>query len=228
LMAANSPNLRSGEEKGGFSLMMSAVGGQGLVLLSNIIGTAGAAAGIRVITGEQHGLSQRQGSIQVHLRIGPDVRSPLIPVGMADALMSLEALEALRYIEYLKDGGVAVINTRVIHPVTETGEMIKDKGRKYMSLEDVVERFGRVTGHIITLDALELAVRAGNPLTENIALLGAISVLEMFPVPPDRLQDAIRKLVPQKAVEANISAFQLGAAAARDTFCRELACRPAR
>jgi len=209
-----------------FSLMMSAVGGQGLVLLSNIIGTAGAAAGIRVITGEQHGLSQRQGSIQVHLRIGRDVRSPLIPVGMADALISLEALEALRYIEYLKDGGVAVINTRVIHPVTETQEMVRDKDRRYMSLEDVVGRFRRLTGHILTLDATELAGRAGNPLTENVALLGAVSVLEMFPVPPDRLQEAIRKLVPQKAVETNIRAFQLGAAAARDSFCKELACRP--
>jgi indolepyruvate ferredoxin oxidoreductase beta subunit len=209
-----------------FSLMMSAVGGQGLVLLSNIIGTAGAAAGIRVITGEQHGLSQRQGSIQVHLRIGPRVRSPLIPVGMADALLSLEALEALRYIEYLKDGGVAVINTRVIHPVTETQEMVRDKDRKYMSLEAVEGRFRRVTGHILTLNALELAERAGNPLTENVALLGAVSVLEMFPVPPERLQEAIRKLVPQKAVEVNLKAFQLGAAAAMDSFCKELACRP--
>jgi indolepyruvate ferredoxin oxidoreductase beta subunit len=225
---AGSLGLQSGEGKAEFSLMLSGVGGQGLVLLSNIIGNAGAEAGIRVITGEQHGLSQRHGSIQVHLRIGRNVRSPLIPVGMADALISLEALEALRYIEYLKEGGIAIINTRVIHPVTETGEMVRDKGRKYMSLEDVVERFRRLTGHILTLNALELAERAGNPLTENIAILGAVSVLEMFPVPPQTLQDAIRKLVPQKAVETNIMAFQLGAAAARDSFCRELACRPVR
>lgn len=212
---------------GDFGLMMSAVGGQGLVLLSNIIGTAGAAAGIRVITGEQHGLSQRHGSIQVHLRIGRDVRSPLIPVGMADALMSLEALEALRYIEYLKDGGVAIINTRVIHPVTETGEIVKDKGRKYMSLEDVEGRFRNLTLHILELNALELAERAGNALTENIAMLGAVSVLEMFPVPPGDLEDAIRRLVPKKALDANIRAFKLGAVAARDNFCKDLACRPA-
>ena len=208
-----------------FSLMLAGVGGQGLVLLSNIIGTAGTAAGIRVITGEQHGLSQRHGSIQVHLRIGRDVRSPLIPVGMADAIMALEALEALRYIEYLKDGGVAVINTRVIHPVTETGEMVRDKGRKYMSLEDVEARFRGMTGHVLTLDALEVANRAGNPLTENVALLGAVSVLEAFPVPPEPIQQAIRKLVPAKAVEVNLKAFQMGAGAARDRFCRELACR---
>ena len=156
---------------GGFSLMLAGVGGQGLVLLSNIIGTAGAEAGIRVVTGEQHGLSQRSGSIQVHLRIGENVRSPLIPVGSADALLSLEALEALRYIEYLKDGGVAVINRRVMHPVTETGGLVKEKTRPYMGLDEVVKRFETVTHHILTIDALALANEAGNALTENVAVL---------------------------------------------------------
>ena len=208
-----------------FSLMLAGVGGQGLVLLSNIIGTAGASAGIKVVTGEQHGLSQRSGSIQVHLRIGERVRSPLIPVGSADALLSLEALEALRYIEYLKDGGVAVINTRVMHPVTETGELVKDKARKYMGLDEVVKRFGTVTPHVLTLDALSVARNAGNALTENVALLGAISILEAFPVPTEALKQAIGKVVPKKAAEVNLKAFELGGAAAREHFCKELACR---
>jgi indolepyruvate ferredoxin oxidoreductase beta subunit len=208
-----------------FSVMMAGVGGQGLVLLSNIIGTAGAIAGKRVVTGEQHGLSQRHGSIQVHLRIGEEVRSPLIPVGSADALLSLEALEALRYIEYLKDGGVAIINKRIIHPVTETRDIVKDKNRKYMGLEEVEARFRQLTSHVLTLDALEVANRAGNPLTENVALLGAVSVLEAFPMPADALKQAIQKIVPQKAVEVNLKAFQLGAEAARERFCKELACR---
>jgi indolepyruvate ferredoxin oxidoreductase beta subunit len=208
-----------------FSIMLAGVGGQGLVLLSNIIGTAGSMAGIRVVTGEQHGLSQRSGSIQVHLRIGENVRSPLIPVGSADALLSLEALEALRYIEYLKDDGVAVINRRVMHPVTETGELVKDKTKNYLGLEEVVKRFETVTGHILTIDALSLANQAGNALTENVAVLGAISVLEAFPVPPEHLGKAISKVVPRKAVEVNLKAFELGAAAARERFCKDLACR---
>jgi len=211
---------------GEFSMMMAGVGGQGLVLLSNIVGEAGALAGIRVVTGEQHGLSQRHGSIQVHLRIGERVRSPLIPVGSADALMSLEALEALRYIEYLKDGGVAVINQRVLHPVTESGEMVKDKARKYMGLEEVVKRFETVTSHILTIDALSIANHAGNPLTENVVVLGAMSVLEAFPVGPEPLRHAISRIVPKKAVEVNLKAFELGAKAARERFCKEMACRP--
>jgi indolepyruvate ferredoxin oxidoreductase beta subunit len=210
---------------GEFSMMLAGVGGQGLVLLSNIIGTAGALSGIRVITGEQHGLSQRSGSIQVHLRIGECIRSPLIPVGSADALLSLEALEALRYIEYLKDGGVAVINQRVMHPVTETGDLVNDKTKSYLGLEEVVTRFEAVTHHILTIDALTLAKLAGNALTENVAVLGAISVLDAFPVPPEHLERAIEKVVPRKAVEVNLKAFGLGAQAARERFCRELACR---
>lgn len=210
---------------GEFGLMLAGVGGQGLILLSNIIGTAGTAAGIRVVTGEQHGLSQRSGSIQVHLRIGDRVRSPLIPVGTADALLSLEALEALRYIEYLKDGGVAIINQRVMHPVTETGELVKDRTKGYMGLGEVVKRFRTLTRHILTIDALTLANQAGNPLTENVAVLGALSVLEAFPVPPEHLERAIAKVVPRKAVDLNLKAFELGAKAARQRFCRELACR---
>ena len=213
---------------GDFSMMMAAVGGQGLVLLSNVVGEAGALAGIKVVTGEQHGLSQRHGSIQVHLRIGERVRSPLIPVGSADALMSLEVLEALRYIEYLKDGGVAIINQRVLHPVTESGEMVKDKGRKYIGLEEVVKRFETVTSHILTIDALSIAQQAGNPLTENVVVLGAMSVLEAFPVPTEPLKQAIARTVPQKAVEVNLKAFELGARAARERFCKEMACRPER
>ncbi len=210
---------------GEFSMIMAGVGGQGLVLLSNIIGTAGAAAGIKVVTGEQHGLSQRSGSIQVHLRIGERIRSPLIPVGSADALLSLEGLEALRYIEYLRDGGVAVINQRVMHPVTETNGLVKDKPRNYMGLEEVVKRFETVTHHILTIDALALANLAGNSLTENVAVLGAVSVLEAFPVPPQHLEKAIAGVVPKKAVGVNLKAFELGARTGRERFCKELACR---
>src|SRR5512137_1597362 len=119
-----------------FSVYMSGVGGQGLVLLSNVIGSACATSGIRAITGEQHGLSQRSGSINVHLRMGEKVRSPLIPIGGADAILALEALEALRYVEYLKSGGVVLMNSRIQHPTIETGAHMKDKTAKYLSVEE--------------------------------------------------------------------------------------------
>src|SRR5512136_2461130 len=127
-----------------FSVYLSGVGGQGLVLLSNVIGSACALAGIRAITGEQHGLSQRSGSINVHMRMGEEIRSPLIPIGGADAILSLDALEALRYVEYLKPGGVVLMNSRVQRPIVETGAHMTDKSAKYMSVEDVRSRLAKV------------------------------------------------------------------------------------
>ena len=128
-----------------FSVYMAGVGGQGLVLLSNVIGAACASAGLRALTGEQHGLSQRSGSINVHMRIGEEIRSPLIPIGGADVLLSLEALEALRSVEYLRPGGVALVNGRVQHPISETTVHMKEKAALYMSAKDVEARLLKVT-----------------------------------------------------------------------------------
>jgi len=208
-----------------FSVYMSGVGGQGLVLLSNVIGSACASSGVRAITGEQHGLSQRSGSINVHMRIGEVVRSPLIPVGGADAILALEALEALRYVEYLKPGGVVVMNKRIQHPSIETGEHMKDKVAKYMSADDVKSRISQVTDKIAVIDALEIAKKAGNALTENIVMLGALSTLEAFPIPEESLKKSIADNVPKKAVDVNLKAFELGKQAAHEMLCNIVKCR---
>jgi indolepyruvate ferredoxin oxidoreductase beta subunit len=208
-----------------FSVYMSGVGGQGLVLLSNVIGSACAAAGIRAITGEQHGLSQRSGSINVHMRIGDEVRSPLIPIGGADAIISLDALEALRYVEYLRPGGIVLMNSRIQRPTIETAAHTKDKTAKYLSVEDVRSRLSQVTDKIATIDALEIAKNAGNALTENVVMLGALSTLEAFPVPEDMLKKSVSENVPKKAVEVNLKAFDLGKKAARDILCNMVKCR---
>jgi len=208
-----------------FSVYMSGVGGQGLVLLSNVIGSACASAGIRAITGEQHGLSQRSGSINVHMRIGAEVRSPLIPVGSADAILALEALEALRYVEYLRRGGIVLVNSRIQHPIIETAAHMKDKAARYMSVEDVKDRLSKVTDKIAVIDALAVAKEAGNPLTENIVMLGALSTLEAFPVPEDALKKSVAENVPKKAVDVNLRAFDLGKKAAHDMLCNIVKCR---
>ena len=208
-----------------FSVYMSGVGGQGLVLLSNIIGAACAASGLRALTGEQHGLSQRSGSINVHMRIGDGIVSPLIPIGGADAQLALEALEALRYVEYLKPGGVVFVNSRIQRPVVETAAHVKDKMVKYMSAETVKERMSQVTDKIAMMDALSIANEAGNPLTENMVMLGAISTLEAFPVPEAALKQSVRDHVPPKAVEVNLKAFDMGKKAAHDLLCNIVKCR---
>jgi indolepyruvate ferredoxin oxidoreductase beta subunit len=210
-----------------FSVLLSGVGGQGLVLLSNIIGTACASTGIHAITGEQHGLSQRSGMVSIHLRIGDNVTSPLIPAGYGDAILSLEALESLRYIEYLKENGIIISNQKIMNPIYETSQFAFDRKKplNYIKLTDIESQLKAVTPYTIFLDALSIARDAGNHLTENIVLLGALSTLEVFPVNADAIRTAIADKVPQKAVDANLKAFSLGAKAAYDQFCNIVPCR---
>lgn len=196
-----------------------------MVLLSNVMGAACASSGIRALTGEQHGLSQRSGSINVHFRISDSNRSPLIPIGGADVLLALEALEALRYVEYLEPGGVVLMNTRIQHPVSETSHRVKDREGRYMSAEDVEAKMREITDKISAIDALALANDAGNPMAENIVMLGALSSLQDFPVPDQALLDSVAATVPKKAVDVNLRAFDLGKREARSRLCDVVKCR---
>src|SRR5512139_3859564 len=120
------------------NIFICGVGGQGLVLLTSVIGDACAKRSRKVVTGEMYGLSQRSGAVSVHLRIGEDVFSPLIPYGGADILLALEAIEALRYLEYLKKDGIVLMNKRIMHPPVETAKLVAAKGTKYITVADVV------------------------------------------------------------------------------------------
>ena len=194
-----------------FNIMFAGVGGQGLMLLSSILGKAAIDTGLKVMTGEQHGLSQRQGSIYVHFRIGEPI-SPLIPYGKADMMIAMEASEALRYIEYLKEDGVVIMSNRIMPSVAETEKVALDKEKKtkYLTVDDIVKKLEQVTSRIILLDSLNLAIQAGNARTENSVLIGATAACEEFPISAEEVRKAVLALVPSKTVEANSKAFDLG------------------
>lgn len=197
-----------------YSILLAGVGGQGLMLLSQVIGDACTRTGVKVVVGAQHGLAQRSGSISAHIRIG-DAYSPLIPYGTANLLIAMEATESLRYIEYLKQGGTVITSRRIMHAPLETAPLIKNRQEKriYVTLEQVLENVGKVAGRIVALDADALASQAGNPRTENIVLLGAAASLEGFPLSSESLKESVKRIVPSRAIEANIKAFDLGYAA---------------
>jgi indolepyruvate ferredoxin oxidoreductase beta subunit len=197
-----------------YSILLAGVGGQGLMLLSQVIGDACTRTGVKVVVGAQHGLAQRSGSISAHIRIG-DAYSPLIPYGTANLLIAMEATESLRYIEYLKQGGTVITSRRIMHAPLETAPFIKNRQEKriYVTLEQVLENVGKVAGRIVALDADALASQAGNPRTENIVLLGAVASLEGFPLSSESLKESVKRIVPSRAVEANIKAFDFGYAA---------------
>jgi indolepyruvate ferredoxin oxidoreductase, beta subunit len=207
------------------NIFICGVGGQGLVLLTTVIGNACAKSGVKVVTGEMYGLSQRSGAVSVHLRIGEDAFSPLIPYGEADILLSLEAIETLRYIEYLKKDGVLLMNKRVMHPPIETSKLIMEKDAKYVTLEDVVSKLKGWTPNIAVVDALTLAKESGNVRTENTVFLGCLSALEAFNVEEKDLRKSISEAVPKKTIEQNLKAFDLGKKSAHGSLCTLVPCR---
>jgi indolepyruvate ferredoxin oxidoreductase beta subunit len=207
------------------NIFICGVGGQGLVLLTSVIGHACSKNQTKVITGEMYGLSQRSGAVSVHLRIGEDAFSPLIPYGQADILLALEAIEPLRYIEYLKKDGVVLMNTRMIHPPVETSKLIDNKEAKYITLEEMVSQLKKWTPNIAAVDALKLAKEAGNARTENTVFLGCLSALVSFPPTEESIKEAISEAVPKKTVEQNLKAFDLGKESAFNSLCTLVPCR---
>ena len=179
--------------------------------LAGMIGEACVASGIQVVTQEQHGLAQRSGSISAHIRIG-EAYSPMVPYGTADLIISMEASESLRYIEYLKTGGTIVSSSRLMHPVIETNKIVANRREnlEYVTLDAIKENLVKVTKDIHLIDSTALASEAGNPRTENVVLLGAASSIDGFPLTAEQLVDAIKSIVPGRTVEQNVKAFELG------------------
>lgn len=190
--------------------MTCGVGGQGLMLLSNVIGLACANSDLMIKTAETHGLAQRSGSIYTHIRVGEKVYSPLIPYGEADVLVAMEAIEALRNIEYLKKGGIVILNNYIWHPVQETYERVKQPDLPYINVNDIISQLKKVSNNIYLIEALDLAKKAGNPLTSNVVLLGALAKIDGFPISLDQIKNVIPQVVPNKAIDANLKALKIG------------------
>lgn len=207
------------------NIFLCGVGGQGLVLMTTVIGNACAKSGKKVVTGEMYGLSQRSGAVSVHLRIGEDAFSPLIGYGEADILVALEAIESLRYVEYLKGDGVVLMNKRIMHPPIETSKIITAKGAKYVTVENVVSKLKGWTPNIAVIDALKLARESGNVNTENTVFLGCLSALDVFPVEETYLRESISEAVPTKTIEQNLKAFDLGKENAYNSLCTLVPCK---
>ena len=203
------------------NILLAGVGGQGLMLLAETMGIACTRQGLPMLAGAQYGLSQRSGSIYVHVRIGEGLHSPLIPYGTGDLILAMEAMEALRYVEYLKEGGLVLMNRRVMHPPVETAQIVKRRAEQLHSLDlaQIQAQLRQVTDKILALDAAGLAAQAGNPKGENVVLLGAACALPGFPLAREAVVQALVEVVPPRTLEANQKAFDLGFVACRDGLC---------
>ena len=185
--------------------MIVGVGGQGTLLASKLLGHVLMEQGYDVKVSEVHGMSQRGGSVVTYVRFGEKVYSPVIDRGEADIIVSFEKLEAARWLEYLKPGGQIITNTQEVEPMP-----VITGAAEYP--DNLVEKMQTAGAKVDAKDFLAIAESAGSAKAVNIALLGRLS--NYFPeISDEEWQKAIEVCVPQKFLELNRKAFEMGRSA---------------
>jgi indolepyruvate ferredoxin oxidoreductase beta subunit len=203
----SAPELRptNPERRPTTNLLISGVGGQGVVLASYVLSQAAMAEGYDVKQSEVHGMSQRGGSVTSHFRFGDAVRSPLVTQGTADILLSFESLEALRYVHWLKPTGLLVYNAVQVNPSPVASGLAEYPA-------DIDARLAASFPRVRAVDANTLAHEAGTVKAVNLVMLGAVS--PELPFAPETWESVIRRAVPPKTIDVNLKAFELGRGAA--------------
>jgi indolepyruvate ferredoxin oxidoreductase, beta subunit len=194
-------NSEGGEEmSGSFDILIVGIGGQGTILASNILGEACLIEGRHVKGAETHGMAQRGGSVESHIRID-GLYGPLIPPGQGDLLISFDLLEALRYSHFLKNEGKLVVNRHLVLPTSVFTQKLP-----IPTQDEIIEALKKHA--LCLLDADQMAEEAGSPLSQNVVMLGAAS--PSIPLRSESLIDAVKRLVPKKTVDINVKAFEMG------------------
>jgi indolepyruvate ferredoxin oxidoreductase beta subunit len=189
------------------NILLVGVGGQGIILASNLLAKLGLRLGLDVKKSEIHGMSQRGGSVESHVRLAPEVLSPLIPRGQADFLVCMEQAESLRHLDFpKKEGTILVSNARVIPPSVTAGD------EAYPSTEEIRGELEKHFENVYMLDVPELLREVGNPRTANIILLGALSTFLSWP--KAEWEATLAETLPPKILQVNQKAFALGREAA--------------
>ena len=184
-------------------ILICGVGGQGTVLASKIIAAAAMEEGSPVHSAETIGMAQRGGSVTSHVRIGGEAYSPLIPFGGADMLLAFEPGEAVRNLRYLKKGGIAVVNTSAVKPVTES---LKETG--YDGSE--MTAYLKEKCSYIFVNAEEVCRPFGSTKFFNIIMLGVAAGSGHLGLEKDTLLKQIEQRVPSRFLDVNLRAFQTG------------------
>jgi indolepyruvate ferredoxin oxidoreductase beta subunit len=186
-------------------IVLVGVGGQGILLATQVAARAALIAGNDVKTNEVHGMAQRGGSVVAQIRFGRKVYSPLVPIGSAQVLLSLERIEALRFAELLSPDGLAVVSTQAIIPVT-----VSSGQAAYPA--DAEERLRSRFPRLVYVDAAAVGEKLCDTRVANVVLLGALSTALSLPL--ESWTEAISQCVKPRFVEINVKAFQEGRALA--------------
>lgn len=183
------------------SILFSGVGGQGILLASELTALGLLASGYDAKKSEVHGMAQRGGSVTAQLRYGKKVYSPLIEPGCADIQVAFEMMEAVRYLPYLHKGSKVVVNTQqILPPSVATGQAVYPESILKQLLEREIE--------VVEVDAFDIAREVGEVRTVNVVMVGALSTY--LPVGNEILEDIIRQRVPERFTEVNVQAYHAG------------------
>ena len=187
-------------------IILAGVGGQRILSIATVIGSAALEQGLHLKQAEVHGMSQRGGDVQSNLRLSSDpIHSDLIPRGAADLIVSLEPMEALRYVPYLAPQGWVITNTVPFVNIPD-----------YPPMEDIRAELDKLP-RVIAIDVDAIAKEVESPRSANMVLLGATAAV-LGILDPEKLREGIRRIFGRKGeaiVEANIKAFDAGLASAQ-------------
>jgi indolepyruvate ferredoxin oxidoreductase, beta subunit len=187
------------------NIVITGVGGQGVLMASKVLAESALVSGRDVKQNEVHGMAQRGGSVISFVRIGDEVFSPVVMPGNGDILISFEPLEALRYVHFLKPGGLLVYNKTSINPSTVASGLAVYPG-------DVEAQIAEACPGAQGIEALSIAKEAGNPKAVNMVMVGA--VMKHLPFPPEVICDVVQAISEGKGVDVNMKALEGGAEAA--------------
>ena len=200
-----------------FNVLITGVGGQGVILMSELLGNAAVKDGLKVRGSEILGMAVRGGSVTSVIRFGDDVYGPLIPAGKCDVLIGMEPSEALRNISCLSKTSIVIVNIAITIPFT-----VSIGQSSYPSLEDIFANLFDASGGLIKLDAAGIAREAGSLLTSNIVMLGALFGTEKMPIKTETMKAIIQHHFPAKTIPVNIKAFELGYKASYKTVVQNI------
>ena len=184
-------------------LLVTGVGGQGVVLASDIIGETAIAAGYDVKKTDTLGMAQRGGSVVSHVRLAARVWSPLIMEGQADLLLAFEKLEAARWSHYLRPGGIAIVNIYEQPPLS-----VSLGQEKYPAQDEIAAALKRQTDQVYFVDGTEQAAKLGNVRTLNLYMLGCFAAFAPFDI--ETWKESVARFLPENLRAINLTAFEKG------------------
>lgn len=183
------------------NILIVGVGGQGTLLTSRIIADVAVQLGYDVKVSEVHGMAQRGGSVVTQVRYGEKIYSPIISKAGADVLLAFEKIEAARWLDYLKPDGMVIINNEEVNP-----SPVMSGFAKYP--HNIIDNIAEKIKDVLVVNATDIAAECGNTKAANVVLVGVLA--KAIGLPTEEVENAIREIVPAKALDVNLKAYREG------------------